>query len=232
MCACHHCMLSAGGAGISLAAIAGTQKPKIVILGGGTCGFAAAEVALGLHAEVTIFEAQYSRINELKDLIPAASLLLWNSDECAALIKECDVFINTIYPHPGMEYPLVTREMVQTMKKHSLIVDLVGCDIIETVKYTTISDPTYVEEGVVHLGIDNLPALVPKTSSDLFASAIYPYVEAIANKGIEQACRDSEELSRAMSFVKGVLVHKDIADTHHMDYTPFDPQMLSMEVMS
>ena len=226
MCACQHCMLSDGGAGISLAAISGTQKPKVIILGGGTCGSAAADVVLGLHADVTIFESQYSRINQLKDLMPQANLLLWNTDECAELIKDCDVLINTIYPYPGMEYPLITREMVKTMKKKSLIVDLVGCDIIETVKYTTISDPTYVEEGVVHFGIDNLPALVPKTSSDLFASSIYPYVEAIANKGIKQACLDSKELSRSMSFVGGVLVHKDIADPHNMDYTPFDAEVL------
>ena len=78
----------------------------------------------------------------------------------------------------------------------------------------------------MHFGIDNLPALVPKTSSDLFASSIYPYVEAIANRGIKQACLDSKELSRSMSFVGGVLVHKDIADTHNMDYTPFDTKML------
>ncbi|MCQ4636292.1 alanine dehydrogenase [Anaerovorax odorimutans] len=226
MCACHHCMLSAGGAGISLAAISGTRKPKILILGGGTCGYAAADVALGLHADVTVFESQYSRINQLQGLIPEAHLLLWSSDECAERLKDCDVLINTIYPYPGMEYPLVTREMVRTMKKNSLIVDLVGCDIIETVKYTTITDPTYVEEGVVHFGIDNLPALVPQTSSELFASSIYPYVEAIANKGIKKACEDSKELFRSMSFVGGTLVHKDIADTHNMDYTPFDTEML------
>ncbi len=223
--ACQYSMLPAGGNGISLASISGIHQPKIIILGGGTCGLAAAEVSEGIRASTLVFESQYSRIEYLRTILKHSEILLWDSTECERQIQDCDVLINTIYPHPGMQFPLITRKMVQTMKKGSLLLDLVGCGIIETSRYTTISEPSYVEEGVIHIGIDNLPALVPLTSCEVFAQSIFQYIEAIANKGIKKACDESRELSGAISFVNGKLVHKDIADTHGMPYEPFSLTM-------
>ena len=157
--ACRYSMLPEGN-GISLAAIDGIDKPKIVILGGGTSGTAAAKVSEGIGARTVVFEALYPRIEHLSTLLKHSELLLYDLDELKEHIKDCDALINTIYPVPGMKFPIVTREMVKTMKKRAVIVDLTGCDIIETSHYTTISDPVYEEEGVIHFAVDNLPAMV------------------------------------------------------------------------
>lgn len=223
--ACQYSMLPFGGSGISLAGIRGISKPKIVILGGGTCGLAAAETAEGLQTRVVIFESIYERLEYLGNTLKKSEILVWDEDSCIKELLDCDVLINSIYPLPGMKYPLISRDMVSKMKKGSLIIDLVGCNIIETSKYTTISEPTYIKEGVIHIGIDNMPALVPKTSCELFSQSIFPYVEAIANKGIIKACEDNQELTRAISFVNGHLVHKDIADTHNMPYIKYTPSL-------
>lgn len=222
--ACRYSMLPEGN-GVSLAAMDGLNKPKIVILGGGISGTAAAKVCEGLGARTIVFEALYTRIEYLATVLTKSELLLYDINELKEHIKDCDVLINTIYPVPGMKFPIVTRDMVKTMKKRAVIVDITGCDIIETSRYTTISDPIYEEEGVIHFGVDNLPAMVPQTSCEAFAQTIFPYVEAIANKGIKKACEDNEELAVAVSFVKGKLVHKDIADTHNMPYEKFTPAM-------
>jgi len=200
-------------------------KPKIVILGGGTSGTAAAKLSEAMGARTVVFEALYQRIEYLTAILTKSELLLYELKELKEQIKDCDVLINTIYPVPGMVFPIVTREMVKSMKKRSVIVDLTGCDIIETSRYTTITDPIYEEEGVIHFGVDNLPAMVPEHSCEAFAQTIFPYVEAIANKGIKKACEESEELAGAVSFVSGRLVHKDIADTHDMEYEKFMPSM-------
>jgi alanine dehydrogenase len=222
---CQYCQLPYGK-GVSLASITGVEKPKIVILGGGNCGLAAADIAEGLHARTIVFESSYPRLEYLRGALKETELLLWDREECGKQIMDADLLINAIYPYPGMETPLITTEMVASMRKGSVMVDLTGCGIIETMRYTTIAEPAYIEEGVVHICVDNLPALVPATSCEVFAQSIFPYIEAIANKGIKEACRQNAALARSMSFINGVIVHKDIAETHNMPYVPFGLEML------
>ncbi|NLD45674.1 MAG: alanine dehydrogenase [Clostridiaceae bacterium] len=220
------CQKPFGGSGVCPAAITGVKKPKYIILGGGNAGFAAAQVVEALGAEVTVFEMLYDRLQYLRPLLSKSQLVIFDKNILEEMVQDCDVLINTIYPYPGMEIPVVSRDMVKTMKKGSVIIDIVGTGIIETSRYTTISDPTYIEEGVVHYGVDNMPALVPATSSEAFCQTIYPFVSAVANKGLKKACEEDKVLCRGMSFYDGHIVHKDIAQTHDMPYKPFDTNII------
>lgn len=216
------CLKVSGGSGVCPAGITGVKRPKYVVLGGGNAGFAAARIAEGLDAEVILFETLYDRMQYLRPLLGKAQLVTFDADLLKKEIRDCDVLINTIYPYPGMEVPVVSREMVKTMKKGSVVIDIVGTGIIETCRYTTISEPTYVEEGVIHYGVDNMPALVPATSCEAFCQAIYPFVAAVANKGLKKACEDDPVLRSGVCFYDGNIVHPDVADTHAMPCKPFD----------
>lgn len=220
------CLLQNGGAGVCPAAITGSRRPKYVIIGGGHAGYAAAQIAEAFDAQVTVFEAFQDRRLYLRDNLKKSEILSYDVDEINAYALTCDILINAIYPYPGMPVPVVPRSTVKNMKKGAVIMDLAGTNIIETMHYTTISDPTYIEEGVVHYGVDNMPAMVPETSMDAYMQITYPLIEAVANKGLKKACEDSPVISAAMNFYDGKIVNKDVGITHNMPWVEFSPEMI------
>ena len=137
-----------GGSGVSVVPITGVKRARIVILGGGHAGLSAAQVAEGLGAEVVVFEKSIARLEYLRNILHHTDLRYMDKISFAAEVARADILINCIYSYPGLEVPIVTREMVRTMRKGSVIVDLEGEGIIETAKYTTISDPYFIEEGM------------------------------------------------------------------------------------
>lgn len=205
-----------GGRGISLTAVGGAKPAKIIILGGGSSGRAAIETALSFGAEVVVFQKKGKTFDSLKKAFPNLKLLPWDQADCEKEMQTADVLINTIYPVVGMKTPLVTRRMLRGMIPKSVLIDLAGCGIVETWRFTTISDPVFWEENILHYGVDNMPALVPETACEVFAKSIFQYVAEIADKGFEQACIDNEDLKRGVCFYDGKLVDADVADTHGM----------------
>ena len=215
-----------GGRGVSMSPITGLPKPKYLILGGGHAGLSAAQVAKGFGAEVTVFEKRYERLEFLRNVIPECELQFWDKEVFAEAMKHCDVLINCIYAVPGMEIPFVTRNMVKGMKKGAVIIDLEGCGLIETSRYTTIDEPTYIEEGVVHFCVDNIPAMVPDSANGTWIKSTFPYVQAIANKGITKALEDDPGLKEGVIVADGHIVNKDVSDSQEMEYTPLTADML------
>lgn len=223
-----YCQTMNGGTGLLLRKVYGLPTPRIVVLGGGYAGFNAAQVAIGLGLQVTIVEASWNRIDYLKAAIPEADVVLFESNMMESLLIDCDVFINCIYPspEPGKREPLVRRSTVKKMKKCALIMDIAGAEIVETSHYTTLGDPTFKQEGILHYCVPNMPSLCPRTSTEALLMITGPYILNIANKGLKQAALDNPAIRRCISTLKGQIVHSEIGVNQEMSYVDFDFSML------
>ncbi|MCU7558396.1 alanine dehydrogenase [Macrococcus capreoli] len=193
-----------------------------VIFGGGVAATNAANIALGLNAKVIIIELNDDRIEYLKSQYAGKDVEVVKStpENLSEQIKKADVFISTILI-PGAKPPkLVKREMVQSMKKGSVIIDIAidQGGTVETIRPTTISDPIYIEEGVIHYGVPNQPGAVPRTSTMALAQGNIDYLLEICNKGLEQAIKDNQPLSTGVNVYKGQVTNKGLADSHDMEY--------------
>ena len=185
--AAHHLESPAGGAGILLGGVPGTPAAKVLIIGGGVSGTEAAKIALGMRAIVRVLDTNPSRLAYLSDIFGGRlDLVVPNRARTAAYVAEADVVIGAVLV-PGAKAPkLVTREMIAAMRPGSVVVDIAidqgGC--FETSRPTTHSDPTYVEEGVIHYCVANIPGAVARTSTLALTSATLPYLVRVAEHGV------------------------------------------------
>nr|WP_303182556.1 FAD-dependent oxidoreductase [Lachnoclostridium phocaeense] len=218
-------LVDRGGKGNLFRKLSGLPAPRVVIIGGGHAGLNAAEIALGLGLRVTIIENYWKRIAELRYMIPGAEVVAWEDETAFNYIKEADVLLNTIYPQPNQPC-LVPRSVVQQMKKDAVIVDIVGVGVIETVHYTSLEDPIYYEEGILHYNVANMPALCPKTSTKALLIVSGPYIQAIANKGLKKAFEDDPCLKKSICTLHGQVVDDECARNHERACVPFELSML------
>ena len=214
-----------GGQGILLGGVPGVDPGTVLIIGGGIVGTNAAKMACGLGAKVYIIDNNLERLRYLSDVMPSNCYLLMSSPETIRkLIKKADVVVGAVLI-PGAKAPkLVTREMLKTMKKGAVMVD-VAIDqggSFETSKPTTHSDPVYTVDGVVHYCVANMPGAVAKTSTLALTNATLPYVVEIANKGWKKAFRENHEIKLGANVVKGKVTHKGVADAFALGYVPID----------
>lgn len=171
------------GRGVLLGGVAGATRGKVVVLGGGVAGMAAAEVAAALGAEVTIFEKRYDKMPALRALGANVTPLYPHADELQEAVRTADLLIGAVLI-PGARAPhLVSESDVQRMQAGSVIVDISvdqgGC--IETTRPTTWDAPVFVEHGVLHFGVTNMPGAVPRTASQALSAVLTPYVERLAH---------------------------------------------------
>ena len=212
-----------GGLGVLLGGVAGVLPAKVVIVGGGTVGTNAAKMAIGLGADVTILDISLPRLRYLDDVFGGRlKTLVCNSYNVAKAVKEADLLVGAVLV-PGKSAPkLVTEEMVKTMKKGAVIVD-VAIDqggSIETIDHATTHDnPTYERFGVVHYSVANMPGAVPRTSTLALESATLPYLVALASKGVSRALTEDEALMKGLNTAKGYLTCKNAADSLNIEYT-------------
>jgi alanine dehydrogenase len=220
--AAHHLESPQGGAGLLLGGVPGTPAAKVTIIGGGVVGTEAAKIALGMRALVSVLDISPKRLAYLSDIFEGrADLVIPNRARTAAYVKQADVVIGAVLVHGAKAPKLVTREMVASMRPGSVVADVAidqgGC--IETARPTTHSDPTYVEEGVVHYCVANIPGAVARTSTLALTSATLPYLMKIADKGIEGAATEDESLAKGLSTLRGDLVSEPVAEAHDLSYT-------------
>jgi alanine dehydrogenase len=220
--AAHHLESPQGGAGLLLGGVPGTPAAKVTIIGGGVVGTEAAKIALGMRALVSVLDISPKRLAYLSDIFEGrADLVIPNRARTAAYVKQADVVIGAVLVHGAKAPKLVTREMVASMRPGSVVADVAidqgGC--IETARPTTHSDPTYVEEGVVHYCVANIPGAVARTSTLALTSATLPYLIKIADKGIEGAAGEDEPLAKGLSTLRGDLVSEPVAEAHDLSYT-------------
>jgi alanine dehydrogenase len=208
-----------GGAGLLLGGVPGTPAAKVTIIGGGVAGTEAAKIALGMRAIVRVFDTNPARLAYLSDIFEGRiDLVVPNRARLAAYVAESDVVIGAVLV-PGTKAPkLLTREMVATMRPGSVVVDIAidqgGC--FETSRATTHSDPTFVEEGVVHYCVANIPGAVARTSTLALTSATLPYVVTVADHGVRGAALQSPALRAGLSTVGGQLVSRPVGAAHDL----------------
>ncbi len=220
--------MAQGGHGILLGGVPGVDPGMVVIIGGGIVGTNAAKMACGLGAKVYILDMNLDRLRYLSDVMPANCFLLMSSPATLRdLVTRADVVVGAVLI-PGTKAPrLVTREMLKTMKKGSVLVDVAidqgGC--FETSKATTHSDPIYTVDGVVHYCVANMPGGVAKTSTLALTNATLPYAVEIANKGWRKAMRENKEIKLGANVVNGKITYKGVSDAFDLEYVNIDSQL-------
>ena len=203
-----------GGHGVLMGGVPGVDPGSVVIIGGGVVGVSAARIACGLGAKVSLLEVDLERLRYLSDVMPANCFLLKSSPPVIRdLITRADVVIGSVLV-PGSRAPvLVTRDMLRTMKKGAVLVDVAidqgGC--FETSKETTHTDPTFVVDGVVHYAVSNMPGAVPKTSSKALSHASLPFILELAEKGWRRAMRDNGAIRSGANVVRGRVTYEGVS---------------------
>ncbi|MHC1743060.1 MAG: alanine dehydrogenase [Syntrophobacteraceae bacterium] len=219
--------LAQGGDGVLLGGVPGVDPGMVVILGGGVVGLRAAKTACGFGARVYVLDINQDRLRYLSDIMPGnCFVLMSNPAAIRDLIGRADVVVGAVLV-PGARTPiLVTREMLQTMKKGAVLVDVAidqgGC--FETSTETTHTHPTILVDGIVHYAVSNMPAAVPRTSTLALTNATLPYALQIANKGWQRAMRDNPEIRRGANVIRGKISHAGVASALGLDFTPVEEQ--------
>ncbi|MEW6635285.1 MAG: alanine dehydrogenase [Actinomycetota bacterium] len=210
----HYLQRQSGGRGILLGGSAGVSPGRVVILGCGIVGSAAATVASGLGAEVTVIDRDLDRLRRLEELrLRRVTTLVASSLGIRRAVARADLLIGAILVVGARTPALVDRETVAQMKTGSVIVDVDvdngGC--VETSRPTTLSDPIYVEEGVIHYCVKNVPAAVPVTATRALSNALLPYVRSIAGLGLTDALNADPGLARGVALAEGRVVDPVLA---------------------
>lgn len=219
-----HCLEKAqGGRGVLMGGVPGVLPAKVLVIGGGVSGTNAARVAIGMGAEVTILERNLARIADLDDQFRGTGLrtLYSTVDAIERSVQEADLVIGAVLV-PGAAAPkLINREMLKTMPDGSVVVDIAidqgGC--LETSRATTHADPTFVEEGVVHYCVANMPGAVARTSTFALNNATLPFTVALADKGYRTALAQDVHLRQGLNVAEGKVTYKAVAEAHGLDYT-------------
>jgi alanine dehydrogenase len=217
--------MAQGGHGLLLGGVPGVDPGTVLILGGGAVGVHAAKTACGLGAHVYILDTNLDRLRYLSDIMPSNCLVLMCSPAAIReFIKQADVVVGAVLVPGGRTPILVKREMLKTMKRGAVLVDVAidqgGC--FETSKETTHTKPTYVVDGIVHYCVSNMPGALPLTSTIALTNATLPYALELADKGWQKALRENADIKRGANVVKGKVTHQGVAGALALEYTPIE----------
>lgn len=221
----HHLEKAQGGLGSLLGGVPGVLPARVLIIGGGVVGTQAATMAIGMGADVTIVDRSLQRLRQLDSEFKGRLKCLYSTSEaienCAV---ESDLVIGAVLV-PGAAAPkLLTREILKKMRAGSVVVDVAidqgGC--FETSRPTTHQDPTYIEEGIIHYCVANMPGGVARTSTIALTNATLPFVVSLANKGAANALWDDKHLLNGLNVHAGKVTHKAVAEALGYDFA--DPR--------
>ena len=212
-----------GGKGKLMSGVPGVKPAKVLVLGGGIVGEAAARMAAGMGAEVYITDISLPRLRQLDAELPANVHTLYSTEHnIRKELKDVDIVVGSVLV-PGDKAPhLITRDMLKEMEPGTVLVDVAidqgGC--FETSHPTTHSDPVYEVDGIVHYAVANIPGAVPNTSTAALTNAPLKYALALADKGWKKACREDAALYKGLNVVEGKITFKAVADVWGMPYEP------------
>jgi alanine dehydrogenase len=217
-----HCLeKEQGGSGMLLGGVPGVAASRVVIVGGGVSGTNAARMAMGMEAHVTVIDKNLERLYALDlQFGPMLNTIYSTVDAIETNVINADLVIGAVLV-PGAAAPkLITRDMVTQMRPGSVFVDIAidqgGC--AETSRPTSHDKPTYVEEGVVHYCVTNMPGAVARTSTFALNNATLPFVLALADKGVRRALAEDEHLKNGLNVALGKITYKAVADAHKLPY--------------
>lgn len=217
-----------GGKGKLMAGVPGVKPAKVLVLGGGTVGEAAARIAAGMGADVTITDISIPRLRQLSIELPTNVHTLYSSEHnIKNELHDVDVVIGSVLV-PGDKTPkLITRDMLKLMEPGTVLVDVAidqgGC--FETSHPTTHSDPVYTIDGIVHYAVANIPGAVPNTSTTALTNATLSYAVALADKGWKKAVTDDPALAKGVNMVDGKVTFEAVARVWNLPYTPLREEL-------
>lgn len=212
-----------GGKGILLQGVPGVRPANVVIIGAGNVGTGATRIAAGMGARVTVINRNIERLGQILDVFQdRVETLYSNSYNISRAVRDADLVISTVLI-PGAKAPqLITREMVKTMQKGSVIVDVAidqgGSTEITAGRPSTLTDPVFVEEGVTFYAVANMPGAVPRTSTLALSNATTKYALALADLGRKGACQKFPELKKGINIAEGKICYKPVAESHGLDF--------------
>jgi alanine dehydrogenase len=214
-----------GGSGVLLGGVPGVLPGRVVVLGGGVSGINAARMATGLGADVTVLEVDLERMRFLDITLHTAHTLYSNEAHLLDLLPAVDLLIGAVLV-PGAKAPrLIRRDMLRRMRPGSVLVDIAidqgGC--AETSRPTTHDQPVYVEEGVSHYCVANMPAAYARTATQALTNVTYRYIELLADWGLAEACQRQPALLGGINVMNGQLTCPAVAQAHGLTWTP--PQL-------
>ena len=219
-----HCLEKAqGGRGVLLGGVPGVAPAKVAILGGGVAGVNAAQMATGMRADVTIYDINNDRLAELDMFFSSQIKTAYASRAAIAnAVKEAELVIGAVLV-PGAAAPkLVTRDMLKTMKRGSVLVDIAidqgGC--FETSHATTHADPVYEIDGIIHYCVANMPGAVARTSAFALNNATLPFAIKIANLGADEAMWQDPDLANGLNVAGGKIRHQAVAEALDLELVP------------
>jgi len=223
--AAHHLQAEMGGRGILLGNVPGVAPPTVLILGAGTAGTTAARQAVATGAHVIVVDSELTKLRELNREV--AGHVVTDLSRLVRLeryVAIADVVIGAVLV-PGSRCPtLITEEMVKTMKPGSVIIDLSidqgGC--METSRPTTLDNPTFVVHNVIHFCVPNMTANIPRTASRALANASLPYIQALADQGLDQALRDDPGLAAGVYLYRGKMINARLGETLRVAVSSLD----------
>jgi len=209
-----------GGSGVLLGGVPGVLPGKVVVLGGGSSGINAARMAQGLGADVTILEVDLERMRFLDITLHTAHTLYSSEAHLMDLLPDVDLLIGAVLV-PGAKAPkLINREMLRKMRPGSVLVDIAidqgGC--AETSRPTTHDNPVFVEEGVTHYCVANMPGAYARTATQALTNVTYRYIETLADMNLAEACNRQPSLVGGINVMGGKLTHKAVAEAHGMSW--------------
>ena len=210
-----------GGSGVLLGGVPGVLPGKVVVLGGGSSGINAARMAQGLGADVTILEVDLERMRFLDITLHTAHTLYSSEAHLMDLLPQVDLLIGAVLV-PGARAPkLINREMLRKMRPGSVLVDIAidqgGC--AETSRSTTHQNPVFVEEGVTHYCVANMPGAYARTATQALTNVTFRYIETLADHGLAEACHRHPALIGGINVMGGAVTHKAVAEAHGMKWS-------------
>jgi alanine dehydrogenase len=212
-----------GGMGVLLSGVTGAAPSRVVVIGAGTAGRNAARIAAGVGADVAILDISPGRLAEAAGEIPGrVRTVLSTPDAISTEAREADLVISTVLVVGGKAPLLISREMLRRMKKGAVVVDIAidQGGSIETSRPTTHESPYFIEEGIVHYCVTNMPAAVPRTSTVALASVTLPYILRIARSGVKEALRGEPALRAGLNTWQGKVTCEGVARALHKEYVP------------
>jgi alanine dehydrogenase len=221
----YHLGKAHGGRGILLSGVPGVPPGNVVVIGAGTVGLNAVKMAVGLGGDVSVLDVNIDRLRHVDDLYRGQVVtLVSNLFNIARLAPRADLLVGAVLVAGARAPILVPESTVKTMKEGSVIVDVAvdqgGC--VQTMRPTTLADPIYLVHGVVHYGVANMPALVPRTSTFALTNATLPYIVELANKRLKAALAGNPSLAKGLNVCRGQIVHPGVAESVNESVAPLE----------
>jgi len=215
-----------GGSGVLLSGVPGVQPGKVIIVGAGVVGYNAAQVAIGMGADVSIFDIDQNQLVKIDGIYGTSIKTHYcNPARIEQEIPKADLLITSVLIHSNLAPKIIPESVVKKMKKGSVIVDVAidqGGNVETVDRITTIENPVYEKYGILHCAIPNIPSMVPKTSSYAYSYAMYPYLKAIGEHGVIEAIKENQDLSNGVNTFNGEITNSAVAQSLNCEYTQIE----------